>query len=73
MDKITLKQQFDEILNANHKLAVENEELQTRIDKAIEYINRNTCTNVEEQYNSIYLYDEYLNNLLDILGGKDEK
>lgn len=28
MDKITLKQQFDEILNANHKLAVENEELQ---------------------------------------------
>ena len=73
MTKDELKKTLDFVCRARERLHNEKEELQQRIDKAIEYIK--TC-NPDVDINSMFLNESYISNygakeILEILEGKE--
>ena len=61
----------EELRQYSAKLMADKEELQERIDKAIEYIEKEKAKDEEDNFIDLYL-DKYESDLLDILKGDNK-
>lgn len=64
---MTDKEMWEQDIEFMAKLREENEELKSKIEKAIEYIENNTYTSAGSLKTTLYLQNDELYDLLEIL------